>query len=137
LKKSKLDLFKRIVFILEKSKVEVVRHVNSSMILAYWQIGKEIVEEIQKGSNRAEYGKQVLEELSFKLNAQYGKGFSVSNLKYFRAFFLLYSDRLPEIRHKPCGESVKPSKRHKPCDVLEEINKSIESSLNGFSSALS
>lgn len=137
LKKSKSDLFKRIVFILEKSKAEVVRHVNSSMVLAYWQIGKEIVEEIQKGSNRAEYGKQVLEDLSLKLNAQYGKGFSISNLKYFRAFFLLYSDRLPEIRHKACGESVKPSKRHKACDVLEDMNKSVESGLDGFSSVLS
>jgi len=135
---ARLDLFKRIVSILEKSKSETVRHVNSSMVLAYWSIGKEIVEELQKGKNRAEYGKQVLEDLSKRLNIEYGKGFSVSNLKYFRAFYQLYFDRVPEIRHEASGESRVHNKPHFTESILEDLDKSInKNSLQGFSSSLS
>jgi hypothetical protein len=53
---------------------------------------------------RAEYGKQVIEQLSERLTEKYGRGFSTTNLRYFRTFYTVYSDRIPEIRHIACGE---------------------------------
>ncbi len=75
------------------------------MVVAYWLIGREIVEEQQKGKQRAGYGKYLIDSLSQRLTEKYGKGFSTTNLRYFRTFYQKYSDRLPEIRHMPCGES--------------------------------
>ncbi|MDF7798172.1 PDDEXK nuclease domain-containing protein [Pontiellaceae bacterium B1224] len=87
-------LFDRVVSILEQARGNVVRAVNSNMVLAYWLIGREIVKEIQGGEERAEYGKQVLLELSANLNQRYGKGFSVPNLQNFRKFYHAFESRL-------------------------------------------
>jgi len=65
---NKKDLFDRVVSILEDARTNVVHSVNSNMVLAYWLIGKTIIEDIQNGNNRSEYGKQALEKLSKKLN---------------------------------------------------------------------
>jgi hypothetical protein len=93
------SLFERVVTILERARTKVVHAVNSEMVIAYWLIGREIVQELQVGDQRAAYGKRVLEELSERLLKRYGKGFSVTNLRYFRLFYQTYADRLPEIRH--------------------------------------
>jgi len=77
------ELFDRVVSILEQARGNVVRAVNSNMVMAYWLIGREIVQELQGGEERAEYGKQVLENLSNQLKERYGKGFSITNLRYF------------------------------------------------------
>lgn len=98
------SLFQRVASILEQARRNVVRSVNTNMVLAYWLIGREVVEELQGGEDRAEYGKQVLENLSVRLTEQYGKGFSVTNLKYFRLFYQAYPARLNPIRHLPCDE---------------------------------
>jgi len=87
------SLFERVVEILEQARSNVVRSVNTNMVVAYWLIGKEIVLELQHGKERAEYGKQVVEQLSGRLTAQYGRGFSTTNLWYFRQFYLVYDDR--------------------------------------------
>ena len=109
------------------------------MVLAYWHIGREIVQELQKGENRAEYGKQIIKELSAKLNKKYGKGFSSTNLWYFRQFYVVYSNREPKIRHKACGELISMEKLHKPCGVLDDLSLAVEKSeaLQGFSPLLS
>lgn len=87
-------LFERVVSIIEEGRKNTVRAINFNIVLSYCLIGREIVEEIQEGKVRAEYGKQILEELSQKLNLQYGKGFSVANLRLFRQFYLTYSERM-------------------------------------------
>ena len=97
-------LLGRIVTILEAARARVVRTVNSEMVLAYWHIGREIVEQMQKGSARADYGDQLLEALAERLGQRFGRGFSTTNLKYFRIFYQVYSDREPRIRHKACDE---------------------------------
>jgi hypothetical protein len=94
---NKHELFNRVVAILEQARSNVVRAVNTNMVLAYWLIGREIVEEIQGGAERADYGKQVIDELSKRLNKKYGKGFSITTLKYFRTFYQVYSERFSEI----------------------------------------
>ena len=86
-------LFGRIVSILEQAQGNVVRAVNTNMVLAYWLIGREIVQELQSGQERAAYGKKVVEELAAKLAQRYGQGFSATTLQYFRKFYLAYHDR--------------------------------------------
>lgn len=103
------ELFGRIVSILEQARGNVVRAVNTNMVQAYWLIGREIVHDLQAGEERAEYGERVIEDLSARLTARYGKGFSTTNLKYFRLFFLAYPDRIGPIRHPAGDESVKPA----------------------------
>ena len=60
------------------------------MVQAYWLIGKRIVMQEQNGNNRAEYGKQIIENLSKALTKEFGKGFGTSNLKYFRQFYVTF-----------------------------------------------
>jgi len=90
----------------------VLRAVNSNMVIAYWLIGREIAQELQRGEERAEYGKQVLEQLSMYLTQKYGRGYSTTNLRYFRTFYTVYADRYPEICHTQCGELDINKKRH-------------------------
>jgi len=147
------DLFDRVVSILEQARANVVRAVNSHMVIAYWLIGREIVQALQGGDERAEYGKEVVKQLSVRLTGKYGKGFSTTNLWYFRQFYFVFSARHPEIRHKPCGESGLDKKLHKPCgefspttgngrktiDILNEMGLAVEKSdaVQGFSPILS
>ena len=86
-------LFDRVVSILEQYRSNTVRAINSNMVTTYWLIGREIVTEIQNGKDRAEYGKQIIKNLSIKLTKKYGKGFSVTSLQYYRKFYSVYSDR--------------------------------------------
>ena len=67
--------------------------VNQTMVLTYFEIGRMIVEEEEKGENRAEYGKKILKILSKKLTEKYKKGFSLTNLKQIRSFYLVYSEK--------------------------------------------
>ncbi|MBF0238127.1 MAG: DUF1016 family protein [SAR324 cluster bacterium] len=90
-------LFDRVVSILEQARSNVVRSVNYTTVVAYWHIGSEIVEALQGGDQRAEYGKQVIEDLSKRLTKKYGKGFSASTLWNYRQFYQTYPDRKPEI----------------------------------------
>ena len=62
------------------------------MIETYWRIGQRIVEQEQKGKERAEYGTQLIEMLSAELTKTYGKGFSKRNLQYFRSFYLTFNN---------------------------------------------
>ena len=103
------DLFDRVVAILEAARSNVVRAVNSNMVIAYWLIGREIVQEIQGGGRRAAYGKQVLEGLSRRLKTRLGPGYSETNLKYFRTFYTVYENRRPvgdDFPELPPGESA-------------------------------
>jgi predicted nuclease of restriction endonuclease-like (RecB) superfamily len=97
-------LFNRVAAILEEARAHVVRTVNNRMVVAYWLIGREIVQEEQGGKPRAGYGDALLEDLSRRLTARYGTGYSVTNLKNFRTFHLVYADRVPAIRHEARDE---------------------------------
>lgn len=122
------SLFDRVVTILEQARTNVVRTINNNMVLAYWLIGREIVQEIQGGEERAEYGKQLIEQLSEQLTEKYGRGFSSTNLRYFRTFFTVYSDRKPIIRHIQCGESDSSKNRHTQGGVLDDLSMAVEKS---------
>jgi len=117
-------LFNRVVSILEQARGNVVRAVNTNMVLAYWLIGREIVEEIQKGKGRAKYGEQILGNLSVRLTERYGQGFSVTNLKYFRLFYQAYPDRINAIRH-PLGDEFESNKISRPLGVESSLTEKI------------
>lgn len=80
-------LYSNIQSIIEASKNSVSRTVNTVMVKTYWEIGRLIFEEEQKGKNRADYGAYVVETLSKKLTKDYGKGFSEGNLRQMRQFY--------------------------------------------------
>lgn len=83
-------LYQRIAHILESARVGVVRTVNTSQVIANWLIGREIVEAEQRGKKRAQYGEHLLVDLSARLQAEFGRGYSVDNLEWFRQFYLVY-----------------------------------------------
>ena len=107
------DLFDRVVSILEQARRNVVSAVNTNMVLANWLIGREIVEEIQRGKGRAKYGEKVIENLSARLTARYGKGFSVPNLKNFRQFYQAYPERFSSIGY-PMGSQSSDTTNFSP-----------------------
>ena len=83
-------LYSQIASILEQNRKSVAVAVNTAMVRTYYEIGRSIVENEQKGNIRAEYGKEVLKNLSARLTANFGKGFSTTNLKQMRDFYLTY-----------------------------------------------
>ena len=85
-----LEFLKDLKTIIEESRKTVVKHVNVIMIQTYWNIGKRIVEEEQKGNLKAEYGSRLLKEISKELTNEFGRGFSKSNLFSMRKFFIEY-----------------------------------------------
>ena len=91
-KRTNNSLSDKIIKILNKAREQVVQSVNRAMVYAYYEVGRMIVEEEQNGKERAEYGKQILKELSEKLTIEFGKGFSETNLKQMRQFYLVYQD---------------------------------------------
>lgn len=86
------DFLQGVSEVLAKARKNAKTAVNLSMVYAYFEIGRMIVEEEQQGANRAAYGKQILKELSAYLTKIYGKGFSVTNLKQMRQFYLAYAN---------------------------------------------
>ena len=83
--------FERVAGLLKQARSSVVRTINQTMVRTYFEVGRLIIEEEQKGKERAEYGKQLISELSSKLTQDFGKGFSATNLKQMRSFYLMYS----------------------------------------------
>lgn len=81
----------KVIGLLNKARTEIVSNVNKTMVYTYYEIGRIIVEEEQKGKGRAEYGLQLIEELSEKLSKEFGKGFSSTNIKQMRSFYNVYS----------------------------------------------
>lgn len=76
--------------ILDTARSNVAREVNNELIVAYWKIGEIIVRYEQNDSIRAAYGEQTLKQLSKTLTAEFGKGFSVSNIQFMRRFYQEY-----------------------------------------------
>jgi len=100
IKQSSLEItYQDIREVLEEARSTAYRSVNFAMVQAYWQIGRIIVEQEQKGKERAEYGKGLLKELSKKLIRDYGRGFDESNLRNMRMFYLTFP-KCDALRHE-------------------------------------
>ena len=87
-----VNFYKHIKEILATARSKAYSAVNFAMVEAYWEIGKSIVER-QGGNPTAEYGTKLIEELSKQMTADFGKGFTVTNLKYMRQFYLAFPNR--------------------------------------------
>ena len=83
------SIYKEIKSILKQARYKVYKVANSTMVEAYWNIGRVIVEK-QGGSNKAEYGTALIKNLSKKMTKEFGKGFTTTNLKYMRQFYLTF-----------------------------------------------
>lgn len=83
------EFYEGIKEILSSARNKVYQTANFAMVEAYWQIGKSIIEE-QGGEERAEYGTGLIKELSAQMTRDFGKGFTVTNLKYMRQFYLAF-----------------------------------------------
>lgn len=86
-------LISNIAQIIQQARSQVRQTVNAVMVQSYWEIGRLLVEDEQQGNARAEYGKAVLQNLSERLTAMFGKGFDVRNLRNMRAFYLTFPIR--------------------------------------------
>ena len=78
--------------ILKNARQKAYTAINSAMVEAYWEIGRRIVEEEQRGKERAEYGKEIIKNLSKELTEEFGKGFGERNIRNIRQFYVLFSD---------------------------------------------
>jgi predicted nuclease of restriction endonuclease-like (RecB) superfamily len=109
--KKETAIYRRIREILESAKAGVARTVNSTQVVANWLIGREIVEEEQQGERRAEYGKRLIADLSERLTADFGSGYSVQNLSYMKQFYRIYPRLIAlDILHTPRGKSPGPAR---------------------------
>ena len=77
---------------MDDARKNVKKAVNLAMVYSYFEVGRKIVEEEQRGENRAQYGQYILKELAQYLTKKFGKGFSVTNLKQMRQFFMVYAN---------------------------------------------
>ena len=134
-----LPMYERIRQILDSARSTAARSVNTTQVVANWLIGREIVEEEQRGHSRAGYGEELILDLSARLTSDYGKGYSKDNLFWFRRFYQGYptlvdskfdaarqisdalsrksvsqapGDALPPILHVPRDESWYPGFLH-------------------------
>jgi len=87
----KASLAERVIALIEGARQKVATVANVAQVYTNYEIGRQIVEEEQGGKRRADYGKKILIDLSQKLTARFGRGWSVENLTLMRKFFLVYS----------------------------------------------
>ena len=125
LARSAEPLYQEIRAVLESARAGAYRAVNAAMVQAYWHVGRLIVEHEQGGAKRAAYGGAVLDDLSQRLMAEFGRGFDVTNLRKMRQFYRMF-----EIRDAVRLESGKMKRdalrlisgvepiRHRACDAL-------------------
>ena len=104
--------------LIQSARHAVTTTVNTLQVLTNFEIGRRIVEHEQKGEKRAEYGTELLKELSTRLSEEFGKGFSERNLRSFRAFYITYQDRSAAIRQKASAKLPLMQKVQTPTDQL-------------------
>lgn len=88
---TKKDFYSDIKALLLSARNKVYQTINQTMTQTYWEIGRRIVEEEQQGEARAQYGAMLITNLSEELTKEFGKGFSVDNLKNMRRFYQCFS----------------------------------------------
>ena len=84
------DLLKNIGFTIETGRNNALSALNEQILMTYWEIGRHIIEFEQHGSERAEYGTALINNLSNDLKTRHGRGFSRSNIQMMRLFYIKY-----------------------------------------------
>lgn len=111
MKPRKQSLSDRVIALIEGARQKVAYTANLAQVYTNYEIGRQIVEEEQGGKRRAGYGEKIIEELSAKLTARYGRGWSVPNLKNIRQFFMTYSNWLNTV------EPIDPQRLNGVCPI--------------------
>ncbi len=88
-----VDLLTALRALIEQSRQQVLRAVDSVQVLTCWQVGQHIVEFEQQGQNRPAFGSRLLAHLAEQLTREFGKGFDVTNLRHMRGFYLAFPIR--------------------------------------------
>ena len=134
------NIYERIRSEVEKARQKVYATVNLTMVETYWNIGKQIYE-AQDKSERAEYGKGLLKFLSQKLTKEFGKGFTVTNLKYMRQFYMAFpnshslSDQLSWTHYRMLLKVEDEKIRYfylKECEKSNWSTRQLERQINSF-----
>ncbi len=94
-----IKLSKKLIDLITNARTNVVQLANTSMVITYFEIGRMIIEELQSGESRAEYGANLLAQVSKDLTQNIGKGFSVQNIERMRNFYLVYSNSSKDLRN--------------------------------------
>jgi len=97
------SLFSSVSELLHQAQGTAYKAVDSVMVVAYWHVGRLIIEDEQHGKHKADYGSAVLQDLSDRLNKEFKGGYSIQSLRNFRQFYLTF----PEIRSTLWSESIK------------------------------
>ena len=100
-----LPLVQEIRDLIQGARRTAAQNVNTLQVITNFEIGRRIIEYEQKGSRRAGYGEQILDEISHSLTEEFGRGFSSTNLRYMRRFYLEYNDSLPQIQQTVSAKS--------------------------------
>lgn len=95
-------LYDKVAQLIEQARKQVATAVNLAMVHTYFEIGRMIVEDEQQGKQKAQYGKYIVKELSKKLTARFGKGFSDRNIEQMRQFYIAYS--IPQTQSAELGK---------------------------------
>ena len=95
------ELYIKVSSHIESARQRIQHSIDTEMVTAYWLTGREIIEEEQRGSDRAQYGSYLIKELSQRLIKTYGRGFSITTLKNARQFYLAY------LKHVPIGSALR------------------------------
>lgn len=114
--------------VIEQARLLSVRSVNTLQVTSNYLIGQLIVEFEQSGRERAEYGKKVLELLSAQLSADFGRGYSRTNLEYMRKFYLMCQEK--GISQRVSGELEVPSDTEKSQTVSGVLTSTQNSSVD-------
>jgi DUF1016 N-terminal domain len=129
-KRKENAIYGRIREILESARAGVARTVNTTQVMANWLIGREIVEEEQRGKARAGYGKELLRQLSGRLHKEFGAGFSVDNLQWFRQLYLSYPNLLSiydaprrKLPPTPTGEKYDALRHISPASISDALRR--------------
>jgi predicted nuclease of restriction endonuclease-like (RecB) superfamily len=119
--------FSQVAEMLLQAREQVARQVNSVMVLTYFEIGRMIVEEEQKGKERAGYGEELLKGLSEYLTAEFGRGYSMTNLHQMRTFYQVYS----------FPQTVSEESSDRPIAIPQTLSEELEIDESGKSQTVS
>ncbi len=93
------ELSTKIIELIENARFSIAKNTNSTIVITYFTIGKMIVEGLQAGEKRAEYGKGLLTKVSIDLINKFKRGYSVQNLERMRNFYSIYSNSSKHLRN--------------------------------------
>lgn len=88
-----VDFFRKAIQLIHSARNEIKRQINLTMVHTYFEIGKMIIENEQNGEDRADYGKNLIVKLAEILTKEFGAGFSATNLRQMRKFYLIYENQ--------------------------------------------